>query len=60
LYKVLGDTAQIVSTLVLKELIRFSQSNAAGGNAPIERGVAMAFGLWGLTVFASICQHQVR
>lgn len=25
----------------------------------IGRGIGMAFGLWGLTIFASVCQHQV-
>lgn len=36
-------------------------ANRSGGSQPnIGRGIAMALGLWGLVIFQSICQHQVR
>ncbi|ORY27673.1 P-loop containing nucleoside triphosphate hydrolase protein [Naematelia encephala] len=62
-FKVAGDTAQLMSPLVVKSLIRFSQkvydANQDGSAPPnIGRGIGMAIGLWALTIMQSICQHQ--
>ncbi|KAH7105792.1 ABC protein [Auriculariales sp. MPI-PUGE-AT-0066] len=63
LFKVVGDTAQLMGPLVTKSIIRFAQSRTRareeGSPMPsIGRGVAMAFGLLLLTIAASIFQHQ--
>ena len=55
--QVLGDTSQMMCPLLVKAIIRFAQANGHG-SANIGRGVAMAIGLYILTVMASVCQHQ--
>ncbi|WVQ94366.1 hypothetical protein IAU59_001445 [Kwoniella sp. CBS 9459] len=63
LYKVAGDTAQLMTPLLLKALINFSKevyaANHSGQPEPnIGRGIGMAIGLFLLTIMQSICQHQ--
>lgn len=60
-FKVLGDTCQLMGPLVSKALITFSQERAANPDHPpsIGRGIAMAIGLFLLTISASIFTHQV-
>ncbi|KAG8878402.1 hypothetical protein FRB97_002483 [Tulasnella sp. 331] len=60
LFKVLGDTAQLMGPLVSKALIKFGQERAANPSSPpnIGRGIALAIGLFLLTITASICTHQ--
>ncbi|KAL7417822.1 ABC protein [Mrakia frigida] len=65
LFKVFGDTAGLMGPLVTKQIILFAQSRARHSADPesnpqphIGRGIGMAFGLFFLTVFASVCQHQ--
>lgn len=43
--------------LLVKAIIRFAQGDGHGA-AHTGRGVAMAFGLFLLTIMASVCQHQ--
>ncbi|KZS94671.1 ABC protein [Sistotremastrum niveocremeum HHB9708] len=62
-FKVFGDTAQLMGPLLAKAIIRFSQNRltakAEGREMPsIGRGVAMAIGLFLITITASVCQHQ--
>ncbi|ORX36438.1 P-loop containing nucleoside triphosphate hydrolase protein [Kockovaella imperatae] len=62
-FKVFGDTAQLMTPLVVRALINFSKevynADHHGGQRPsIGRGVGMALGLWGLTITQSLCQHQ--
>lgn len=54
-----------MSPLLLKELVNFGSERAArkaaGEPAPgIGKGVALAVGLCLLTIFTSVCNHQVR
>ncbi|ODO00356.1 hypothetical protein I350_06992 [Cryptococcus amylolentus CBS 6273] len=63
LFKVFGDTSQIMIPLLVKSLINFSKevyaAHQSGEPEPnIGRGVGMAIGLFLLTVMQSICQHQ--
>ncbi|OCH94438.1 ABC protein [Obba rivulosa] len=63
IFKVFGDTAQLMGPLLVKAIINFGKEHAdavAAGNAPppIGRGVGMAIGLFCTTVTASVCQHQ--
>lgn len=63
LFKVAGDTSQLMSPLLVRALIQFAQERgaaiAAGSNPPaLGRGIGMAIGMFILAVFASICQHQ--
>ncbi|KAG8940930.1 hypothetical protein FRC00_012675, partial [Tulasnella sp. 408] len=63
LFKVFGDTCQLMGPLVSKALINYSKERmyrkAAGQPDPgIGRGIAMAIGLGLLTIFASIGTHQ--
>ncbi|KAG1891771.1 ABC protein [Suillus fuscotomentosus] len=63
IFKVFGDTAQLMGPIVLRQIILFAEERSAaiiaGTPGPnIGRGIAMAFGLFGLTVMASICTHQ--
>ncbi|KAJ9121762.1 hypothetical protein QFC22_002384 [Naganishia vaughanmartiniae] len=58
LYKVLGDTAQLMAPLLTKALINFSKeaysARAQGTNGPnIGRGIGYAIGLFFLTILAS-------
>ncbi|KAG1821118.1 ABC protein [Suillus subaureus] len=62
-FKVFGDTAQLMGPIVLRQIIVFAEERSAATNAGtpvpnVGRGVAMAFGLFGLTVTASVCTHQ--
>ncbi|KAG1887345.1 ABC protein [Suillus subluteus] len=62
-FKVFGDTAQLMGPIVLRQIIVFAQERSdatiAGTPVPnIGRGIAMAFGLFALTVMASVCTHQ--
>lgn len=42
-------------------MVKVYAANHGGAPQPnIGRGIGMAFGLWGLTIVASISQHQVR
>lgn len=65
LFKVVGDTAQLMSPLVTRQIILFAQERARHTADPeqfaqphIGRGVGMALGLFFLTIMASVCQHQ--
>lgn len=63
LFKVFGDTSQLMAPLVVRTIIRFGQARATarrdGTDVPdIGRGVAMAIGLFLMTVTTSVCQHQ--
>ncbi|KAG8971979.1 hypothetical protein FRC05_010514, partial [Tulasnella sp. 425] len=63
LFKVFGDTCQLMGPLVAKSLINFSKERlyekAAGRPEPdVGRGIAMAIGLGLLTIGASIGTHQ--
>ncbi|KAK4689734.1 hypothetical protein P7C73_g391, partial [Tremellales sp. Uapishka_1] len=63
LFKVAGDTSQLMSPLLVKALINFSKevyaANANGTPQPnIGRGIGLAIGLFFLTILASVCQHQ--
>lgn len=57
----MGDTCQLMGPLVSKSLIKFSQQRAAHPENPpnIGRGIAMAIGLFLLTISASVFTHQV-
>ncbi|KAG2140137.1 ABC protein [Suillus clintonianus] len=60
---VFGDTAQLMGPIVLRQIIVFAEERSAaiiaGEPAPnVGRGIAMALGLFALTVTASICTHQ--
>ncbi|PCH42435.1 nucleoside triphosphate hydrolase protein [Wolfiporia cocos MD-104 SS10] len=63
LFKVVGDTSQLMGPLLVRAIINFSRervaAQAVGGAAPsIGRGVGMAIGLFCTTVTTSVCQHQ--
>jgi ATP-binding cassette subfamily C (CFTR/MRP) protein 1 len=58
LFKVVGDTSQLMAPLVIRTLIRYAQAHGHGDTANIGSGVGMAIGLFLLTVTASVCQHQ--
>ncbi|KAJ3795163.1 ABC transporter [Lentinula aff. detonsa] len=63
LFKVLGDTAQVTSPLLVKAIINFateSYTNHFEGKSvpPVGKGIGMAVGLFFLQVFASLCTHQ--
>ncbi|KAF8802448.1 P-loop containing nucleoside triphosphate hydrolase protein [Phlegmacium glaucopus] len=63
MFKVLGDTAQIMSPLVVKGIINFAKARqtAKANHEPepnLGIGVMMAIGLFLVTVCASIGQHQ--
>ncbi|KAG1903686.1 ABC protein [Suillus fuscotomentosus] len=63
IFKVFGDTAQLMGPIVLGKSFSAQERSAAivaGTPGPnVGRGIAMAFGLFELTVMASICTHQV-
>ncbi|KAJ7510425.1 ABC transporter [Mycena galericulata] len=61
--KVIGDTAQITSPLVVKAIINFGTSSytahrEGGPIPPIGTGVGLAIALLLMQLIASICQHQ--
>ncbi|KAI0073467.1 ABC protein [Panus rudis PR-1116 ss-1] len=63
IFKVVGDTAQLMGPLLVKAIINFGKEHFAAqqaGTAPpnIGRGVGMAIGLFCITVTASVSQHQ--
>ena len=63
LFKVAGDTSQLMSPLLVRALIKFAQERStavAAGSAPptLGPGIGMAIGMFFLTVFTSLCQHQ--
>ncbi|KAI0342890.1 ABC protein [Trametopsis cervina] len=63
LFKVLGDTSQLMGPLLVKAVINFGKEHYAAKNSGqplpnIGRGIAMAIGLFCVTVMASVCQHQ--
>ncbi|KAG2075298.1 ABC protein [Suillus decipiens] len=62
-FKVFGDTSQLMGPIVLRQIIIFAQERSAatiaGTPGPdVSRGIAMALGLFLFTVTASICTHQ--
>ncbi|KAG2050217.1 P-loop containing nucleoside triphosphate hydrolase protein [Suillus hirtellus] len=62
-FLVFGDTIQFMDPVVLRQIIVFAEersaANTAGEPVPnIGRGIAMAIGLFALTLTASICNHQ--
>jgi ATP-binding cassette, subfamily C (CFTR/MRP), member 1 len=64
IFKVIGDTSQTMGPLVVKAIIKFSQKRSQAqedGTKPPSMGigVAMAIGVFCITVMASVCQHQV-
>ncbi|KAJ7116424.1 ABC transporter [Mycena epipterygia] len=61
--KVIGDTAQITSPLVVKAIINFAtlsyNAHRTGGTAPpIGTGIGLAFALLAMQLIGSLCQHQ--
>ncbi|KAJ4480031.1 ABC transporter [Lentinula aciculospora] len=63
LFKVLGDTAQVTSPLLVKAIVNFateSYTNHMEGQEvpPIGKGIGMAVGLFFLQVVSSLCTHQ--
>ncbi|KAI0956120.1 hypothetical protein AcV7_006609 [Taiwanofungus camphoratus] len=62
-FKVIGDTSQLMGPIIVRTIINFTKERAAAQAAGIEvpsvgRGVGMAIGLFCTTVTASVCQHQ--
>ncbi|KAJ3483697.1 hypothetical protein NLI96_g6138 [Meripilus lineatus] len=69
IFKVFGDTSQLMGPLIVKAIINFGKEHYAAthpssnSNSPpkvpnVGRGIAMAIGLFLVTITASICQHQ--
>jgi ATP-binding cassette subfamily C (CFTR/MRP) protein 1 len=60
--QVLGDTSQLMGPLVIRAIIDYGKAHNSDGthHGSLGAGVAMAIGLFLLTVTASVCQHQVR
>ncbi|KAK0204702.1 P-loop containing nucleoside triphosphate hydrolase protein [Desarmillaria ectypa] len=63
--KVLGDTAQVTSPLIVKAIINFATDSYAGHRTgdyasipPVGRGIGLTFGLLGLQVVSSLCTHH--
>ncbi|KAJ7758854.1 ABC transporter [Mycena maculata] len=61
--KIIGDTAQITSPLMVKAIIAFATesytAHMEGGTIPpIGRGIGLAIGLLLMQLIGSICQHQ--
>ncbi|KAG1737805.1 ABC protein [Suillus lakei] len=62
-FKVIGDMAQLMSPVVLQKIIVFAEERsaaiAAGKPVPnVGPGIAMALGLFLLSVTQSVCTHQ--
>ncbi|KAH9945319.1 ABC protein [Epithele typhae] len=62
-FKVIGDTAQLMGPILVKQIIKFGQQRAAaaatGGTPPsVGTGIGMSIGLFALTVTTSVCSHQ--
>ena len=65
LFKVFGDTSQLMGPLLVKAIINYGKEHFAAtqaGSVPpsVGRGVGMAIGLFCTTVMTTVCQHQVR
>ncbi|KAF5382133.1 hypothetical protein D9615_004305 [Tricholomella constricta] len=63
LLKVVGDTAQVTSPLLVKAIINFATDSYVGHKLgttvpPIGKGIGFAFGLIALQVIASLCTHH--
>ncbi|KAK7690924.1 hypothetical protein QCA50_006027 [Cerrena zonata] len=63
IFKVIGDTSQLMGPLLVKAIINFGKAHFAAKQAGVEppnigRGVGMAIGLFCTTVCASVSQHQ--
>ncbi|KAI0091325.1 ABC protein [Irpex rosettiformis] len=63
LFKVLGDTSQLMGPILVKAIINFGKEHFAAKEAGeplpnIGRGIGMAIGLFCVTVTASVCTHQ--
>ncbi|KAG2137199.1 ABC protein [Suillus cothurnatus] len=61
--KVFGDTAQLMGPIILRRIIVFAKERSAAilAGEPVPHigiGIAMAVGLFALTLTASICNHQ--
>ncbi|KAI0035574.1 ABC protein [Vararia minispora EC-137] len=56
--KVLSDTMQLMIPLVIRAIINFAQQREASDPRNIGVGVAMAIGVFLLTAFTSVFQHQ--
>ncbi|KAN0060307.1 hypothetical protein ACQY0O_007636 [Thecaphora frezii] len=62
-FKIVGDTAQITSPLVLKQIILYTQERYAASIAGVDgpsvgRGIGLAFALFFMQALGSVCQHQ--
>ncbi|KAG6909964.1 hypothetical protein DXG01_014233 [Tephrocybe rancida] len=62
-FKVIGDTAQVTSPLLVKAIINFATASYVGHRAgtkvpPIGDGIAYAFGLIALQIITSLCTHH--
>ncbi|PFH53092.1 hypothetical protein AMATHDRAFT_73621 [Amanita thiersii Skay4041] len=62
--KIVGDTAQVTSPLLVKAIIRFATESYAGHRfgtnpvPPIGKGIGLGFGLLALQLVASLCTHH--
>ncbi|KAK7051247.1 hypothetical protein VNI00_004747 [Paramarasmius palmivorus] len=61
--KVIADTAQVTSPLIVKAIINFASKSYAGhfaGQAvpPIGQGIGLAFGLLALNIVSSLCMNH--
>ncbi|KIK62471.1 hypothetical protein GYMLUDRAFT_41922 [Collybiopsis luxurians FD-317 M1] len=62
-FKVIGDTAQVTSPLLVKAIVQFATESyvnhrIGGPIPPIGKGIGMAIGLLCLQICASLCTHQ--
>ncbi|KAG0695504.1 ABC protein [Suillus ampliporus] len=62
--RIIGDMGQLMGPLVLRQIVVFAEERSAaiiaGEPVPnVGRGIAMAIGLFALTMIASVCTHQV-
>ncbi|KAG0701997.1 ABC protein [Suillus ampliporus] len=60
---IIGDMGQLMGPLVLRQIVVFAEERSAaiiaGEPVPtVGRGIAMAIGLFALTMIASVCTHQ--
>ncbi|TFK72957.1 ABC transporter [Pluteus cervinus] len=61
--KVVGDTAQVTSPLLVKAIINFATASYVGHRTggpipPIGRGIGLTFALLALQIIASLCTHH--
>ncbi|KAG0703603.1 ABC transporter type 1, transmembrane domain-containing protein, partial [Suillus ampliporus] len=64
-FPVIGDMGQLMGPLVLRQIVVFAEERSAaiiaGTPVPnVGRGIAMAIGLFALTMIASVCTHQAK